>query len=569
MERVNGLKASTYTLEDGKVVETKLDSKSIFTDKISKHWLIEKFTFPALKEGAILEYSYTMSSPFAENFQPWEFQGEYPCLWSEYQVDIPNFFKYETLGQGKLQFKVNNKESHTMNFHITLPGGTEADDHGDINDGVITHRWVMANVPALKEEPYTTTVDNYVSKIEFHLSGIQFPGGIYHDEMGNWFQACDALLKDDDFGAELTKGNSWMDDDLKTVLRDAPGKFEKAERIFAYVRDKFTCTSHSSFWLSDPLKTIYKNKSGSEADLNLLLTAMLIHAGLMAEPVILSTRDNGFVSTIYPILDRYNYVISQVTIDSMVYYLDASDPWMGFGRLPERCYNGAGRLIDKDQPQLVLLSADSLTEGKLTMALISNDEKGGLVARVQSVPGNLEAAEMRAKVKEVGRQEFLKKIQTSYTSDATVSNLELDSLQQPDQPLNIVYDVHLITDSSSDLFYFNPMLAEGYRQNPFEAANRYYPVEMPCAEDETYTMTMEIPIGYVVDEVPKSVRVSYNTDEGFFEYLIQKDDQRVQFRTRIKLKKANFTAEDYESLRDFFGYIVKKQQEQIVFKKKK
>src|SRR5579863_1681803 len=32
IEKISGLKASTYTLEDGKVVETKLDSKSIFTD---------------------------------------------------------------------------------------------------------------------------------------------------------------------------------------------------------------------------------------------------------------------------------------------------------------------------------------------------------------------------------------------------------------------------------------------------------------------------------------------------------------------------------------------------------
>ncbi len=87
--------------------------------------------------------------------------------------------------------------------------------------------------------------------------------------------------------------------------------------------------------------------------------------------------------------------------------------------------------------------------------------------------------------------------------------------------------------------------------------------------DETYTMTMEIPKGYVVDELPKSARVSYNTNEGFFEYLIQKNEDMVQFRTRIKLNKATFKPEDYASLREFFGYIVKKQSEQIVFKKKK
>ncbi len=568
-EKISGLKAATYTLEDGKVVETKLDSKSIFFDKVSKHVIVEKFTFPALKEGAILEYSFTMNSPFTQNLQPWEFQGEYPCLWSEYQVEIPNFFKYATLAQGFLAFKVNTTDSHMSNFSVTLPGGAGADEHGTINDEVISHRWVMANVPALKDEAFTTTIDNYVSKIEFQLSGVQFQGGPYHDRMGSWFQVCDGLLKDDDFGADLDRANGWLEDDLKTITKGASSNIEKAHKIFAYVRDNFTCTSHGNLFLSNSIKTTYKSKSGNEADINLLLTAMLSRAGFTAKPVILSTRANGFVHPIYPLISRYNYVIDRVIIDSVPYLLDASEPWLGFGRLPERCYNGIGRVVDKDDPNLVALNSDSLTEGKVTMTIISNDEKGGMTARVHSIPGNLEATDVREKVKNEGQQAFLKKIQASYTGDMTVSDLEMDSVKQPDEPLNITYDVHLTGDSTSDLYYFNPMLAEAYKENPLKSATRTYPVEMPCAMDETYTLNMDIPSGYVVDELPKSARVSYNTDEGFFEYLIQKDEERVQFRTRIKLKKANFTADDYASLRDFFAYIVKKQSEQIVFKKKK
>lgn len=569
VEKVIGLRASTYTLEDGKVVETKLDSKSVFTEKINKQVMIEKFTFPAVKEGAILEYSFTTSTPISYNLQPWEFQGRYPCLWSEYQVDIPNFLKYVTLAQGYLPFKVNSTESHMVNFNFTIPGGADADDHRAINSEVVTHRWVMANIPPLKEEPFTTTIDNYVSKIEFQLSGIQFEGEIYHDYMGNWFQLCEKLMKEEDFGADLDNGNSWLADDLKSVIKGAENNLEKAHKIFAYIRDNFTCTSHYGLYLSNPIKATYKNKSGNEADINILLTAMLTRAGFKAKPVILSTRDNGFVHPVYPLISRYNYVIDQVTIDSNVYDLDASEPWIGFGRLPARCYNGIGRVVDKDQPYVLPLNADSLTEGKVTIAIISNDEKGGMLARIRSIPGNIEATDVREKVKDHGEQAFLKNIQTSYSTEAMVSNLELDSLKQPDEPLNIVYDVHLTADSTADLYYFNPMLSEGYKENPFKSAARTYPVEMPCAMDETYTLNMEIPAGYVVDELPKSARVSYNTDEGFFEYLIQKDETQVQLRSRIKLKKANFEADDYASLREFFAYIVKKQSEQIVFRKKK
>jgi hypothetical protein len=225
--------------------------------------------------------------------------------------------------------------------------------------------------------------------------------------------------------------------------------------------------------------------------------------------------------------------------------------------------------VDKEDPYLIPLSADSLTEGNITLVIVNNDEKGGLIARVQSMPGTQESEEMRQDVKEHGQLAYLKKLQTAFGGDATVANLEMDSVLQPDRPLNIGYDVHLTPDSSSDQYYFNPILTGELKENPFKAAVRTYPVEMPHAMDETYSLMMDIPAGYVVDELPKSVKVLYNTDEGFFEYLMTKSAEQIQFRTRIRLMKATYKPEDYSTLRDFFNFIVKKQGEQIVFKKKK
>ena len=91
---------------------------------------------------------------------------------------------------------------------------------------------------------------------------------------------------------------------------------------------------------------------------------------------------------------------------------------------------------------------------------------------------------------------------------------------------------------------------------------------MPYQMDETYNFQIEIPEGYIVDEIPKSAKVSLNDGEGHFEYLISKSDNIIMLRTRIKLEKATFLPEDYESLRNFFDYIIKKHAEQIVFKKK-
>src|SRR5580704_14549086 len=100
------------------------------------------------------------------------------------------------------------------------------------------------------------------------------------------------------------------------------------------------------------------------------------------------------------------------------------------------------------------------------------------------------------------------------------------------------------------------MIYSPYKENPFKAAERTYPVEMPYPLDETYVLNMDIPDGFVVDEIPKSARVAYNLKEGIFEYLIQKNESNIQLRYHIRLSKANFSADEYSPLREFFAYIV-------------
>ncbi|HVT83706.1 MAG TPA: DUF3857 domain-containing protein, partial [Chitinophagaceae bacterium] len=73
-EQLDNLKAVTYNLENGKISETRLDTKGgVFKDVINKHEVVRKFTFPNIKEGSIIEYQYKVHSDFLFNLQPWEF----------------------------------------------------------------------------------------------------------------------------------------------------------------------------------------------------------------------------------------------------------------------------------------------------------------------------------------------------------------------------------------------------------------------------------------------------------------------------------------------------------------
>jgi len=543
-----------------------LDKASIFKDRLNKNYEVRKFTLPNLKEGSIIEIKYSFNSPYPYDLRSWDFQGEYPVLWSEYQVTIPSVYDFVTLSQGYTPYKIDEASTGFQMYNITdgSLSSTRSENYS-FNSPTVTHTWAMENVPALKKESFTTTIDNHVSKIAFQLSKIKYPNSPEKNVMSNWNQVSEELLKDEDFGASITKNASWWNDEVNKITAGAATPLESARKIFEYVRDNISCTNYSAKYLSNPLKKVYQSKNGNVADVNLLLTTLLKNKGFEAYPVLLSTRDHGKALEMYPILEKLNYVITKVIINDKSYLLDASQSKLGFGHLDLDCYNGYARVIDKDLPELINLSADSIRENKLTTVFITNDEKGGLTGTVTSNLGSYESNKLRQKLAKTSTQDYFKEVRKQYSFDVAMSNEVIDSLAVYEEPVAVKYDIKF--QPEEEMIYLNPIFGEAYKENPFKAAERLYPVEMPYAVSENFTLRMEIPKGYKIEELPKSSKVKFNEDEGIFEYLVAKDDTSIQLRSTLKLNKATFFPEDYQSLRDFFTYVVKKHSEQIVLKK--
>ncbi len=567
-EFLEKVEAATYTLDNGQVIATKVDKGSIFKDKVSKNYQVQKFTFPNLKEGCIIEYTYTISSPFIQDLHSWYFQGEYPRLWSEYDVYVPTIYNFIVLNQGYVPFAVNTSELTSDNYSIYVPGET-ASDRGEsikMKLDVYHSNWAMKDIPGLKSENFTTTLQNHVAKIEFQLSTIRYPNQPLQPVMSTWVQVANLLMKDENYGKPLTDNNGWLSDNVKTVTAGAATNQDKAKKIFAFVRDNFTCTDHSALYFFNSLKKIFESKKGSVVELNILLGAMFKKAGFEVQPVLLSTRDHGKTYDAYPIIDRMNYTIVRVKVDDEYYLLDASTAKLGFGKLPIDCYNGSARIITT-MPEIVNLSSDSLVERKLTTIFIVNDENGkGMDGSFSSELGYYESYGLRNKLISQTEDEFFKNLKKEYTVDLNLSNQKVESLNSFENPVTIKYDFKFSPEE--DIIYINPLFAEATKENPFKSAKRFYPIEMPYTFNETFVLDMEIPKGYVVDEIPKSARVNFNDNEGMFEYIISNDGKNIRLRSRISLAKATFDAEDYDSLRDFFAFIVKKHNEQIVLKKK-
>jgi hypothetical protein len=566
-EKLESVKGVTYNLENGKIVETKLDKGSIFKEKKDAHLVIKKFTLPNVKEGCIVEFEYKVVSDYIWNLDPWYFQGRSPELWSEYRLSVPQFFTYAFLGHGYHPMAINERKDRTSSFNVMDSRSTGATDHTNFTAGVTDYRWAMKDVPEIKQESFTSALKNHLSAIEFQLASQGYPL-VVHDYRSTWTGLVKELSESEYFGSGLKKDNNWLSDDVKPLLASASSDVEKAKKIYDFVRDNFSCTDHSALQISQSLKNIFKAKKGSVSEINLLLTAMLRNAGFSAEPVILSTSDHGYVRMEYPMITNFNYVVTQLMINDKPYYLDASHEGLGFGKMLPECYNGNARVVD-EMATPVMFSADSLKERKVTALFISSDEKGKWTGSMNQTPGYYESFMIRSKIKEKGQEGFFKDVEKDFGMDVKISSPKIDSLTKVDFPVSLHYDVDL-TPANEDILYVNPLFGEATKDNPFKSAERYYPVEMPYTMDETYILTLQVPDGYVVDELPKQL-VAKMDEQGsaMFEYRLSQSASTISLRSRIMINRTLFLPDEYPLLREFFNLIVKKQAEQIVFKKKK
>ncbi|MFD2514578.1 DUF3857 domain-containing protein [Pontibacter locisalis] len=550
-ERVTNIKGYTFNMVNGEEQKDKLESKSVYEEQQTENWHAKKFSMPNVKEGSVLDITYTVHSDFIYTLRDWEFQSSIPTLWSEYQVEIPEYFDYKFLMQGYLA--VNDANRSQSN-------GAGANMKNN------KYYWIVKEAPALKEEKYITTLNDYRSKIEFELERVKWPGESPKTMTGNWEDVTKDLLAADKFGVQLNR-NNFFKDDLAVIMASSKEPKQQMEAIYALVKKKMKWDEKYEIYAKNPIRKVYDTGSGSVAEINLLLTSMLLEAGLDAAPVLLSTRSHGRVRTGYsPMLSKFNYVVAHVKIGDKEYLLDATDPLLPAGMLPVRCLNGEGRLIKRNDQRWVALQPQT-SYTKLFSTNMTISSQGEIMGSGKESAGGYGALSLRRSILDEGETKYMERV-AKEVGDFSVGKPKIENLGDINNSLNISYDIKANgSGQTNDIIYLNPMLGYGEEENPFKLSERLYPVDFATPIDETYICNITIPEGYIIEEAPKSVAVNLPENSGRFMYMVEQRGNVVQVMSKININKPVFFAPEYANLKEFYNHIVAKHAEQIVIKK--
>jgi hypothetical protein len=443
-QKLEDIRAACYNIENGKIVQTILGKEGIVEEQYDKLHIIKKFTLPNVKEGSIIEYSYVIKTPFYYDLHSWNCQDEYPILWSEYQATIPPMFNYVVVKKGNYKdyMTVDSIKTFFKVYDILFPGKSaySSSEVGTFSGDAKMMLYALENVPAYKSEAYLANSSNL--NFDFQLHSIKFSENTSVQFIKSWYETVDDLMKNERFGNILNKEEySWLNTETEKIT-DKLEDIEAIKKIYYHIQNKLKCINDDAIFMSDNPRKIYESNKGNVADINLLLTSMLIRKGFDASPVLLSTRGNGKANDVAAILQQYNYVICKVTVNDVTHYLDAADNRLGFGKLGTKCYNGFGRQIAK-MPYLVNLFADSLIESKTTTIFFVNGDKNKLEGSLESKLGYYESIRLREKLSTTSTQDYFKEIAKASSFEAKIENTEVENIKKLEEPITIKYDIKL------------------------------------------------------------------------------------------------------------------------------
>jgi hypothetical protein len=529
------VKGFTHNLENGQLVSTKLEKDQIFPEQYATGRYNVKFTMPNVKVGSVIEFR--INYPWLPNY--WYFQLPIPVVWSELYIPESSYF----------------------NFSKTSYGYENIGSLG-------TNHWYAQNVKAIKAEPYLSSLYNFVSKIEFELQNISVPG-YYKSFTESWEDVNKLLSEDEDFGGKI-KITGYLRDLVNEIKARNHDPYNKMKCAYEAIQKHMKWNEVNYIYTTKLMSNAYKEHSGNTAEINLMLIALLKELDLNVNPVVLSTRSNGILHPANPSLNKLNYVVANVKIDTINYILDATDQFLPLGTLPYRCLNGQGRIFEtKNYKGLWYNLTPRMNSSKLTymdLKLLSTGDISGKIAKESK---GYAAHDLREEIREMaGIEKYMEDFQAD-NNGIKIKSYEIENLDSIYKSVKLKMEVEMSDNvvATSDKIFFNPLFNEQILENPFKTEKRTYPVDFGYLREHSSILKMEIPEGYTIAEMPKSVLLKSPDNSIRFTYSINNLNNIISLNCRLSIGKTLFMPEEYQILRELYNQIVTKEAEQIVLKK--
>ena len=375
----------------------------------------------------------------------------------------------------------------------------------------------------------------------------------------------DAIHNSNNYGKRLKSNSTLKKEALKAAL-NAESDHEKMIAVYDFLSSKIDWDETYGLYVEKNLDDIYEEGTGNGSELNLILTQMLREVGLNADPIIISTRNNGEIIDIYPIDNQFNHTIVRVIIEGKTYLLDAKNEKRPYNLLPVSSLNGKGLVINGEQRVEWVPLNNKVQNRMRSLISISVKDDGTLKGKIQSINDGFFAYIFRDGFYQNGEKEEMREYIFDDKDEISIDSFSVSKDEKNGQ-FGYQIDFEENLDVTNGVMYINPMIIEAVLENPFKLKERKYPVDFEFVHSKNITMSYILPSGWEIEELPESKAFSLNDGTIFYRRLIQSVGKSISIRYDFAVKKTRFMANQYDELKNLYENMVNENAERIVLKR--
>ena len=527
IERVSDISAVTWQSPNKRVP---LSNDQIRTINVNSRYNVKEFTMPAVQNGSIIEYKYTIRRRYLEELPDFYLAHQVPTSLAKVTITYPTYLRYKALPENfsrPLDHTVTRIDSSDVPKIFTYPQPAPK----------IRETWIARNIPAVRKESYISSLDDYRSKLKFQLSEF----GIPRQKLENsWDYIVAEIRRKQQLSSKIAANITAAD--LGGQIRQATETQEAAQdSIFRYLNDRMNFSGDKSPFSQVGDKVVLAGKPADQAAINQTLAAMLNGAGMEAYPVLISTRESGQINKSFPSFFEFNGQLVYTEIDGQSYFMDASFPHSQPNLIPVDSYNENGLVLKPQSYDWVAVEPDKSMFSIQVDMEATLQRNGTLTGSVISLNEGYPAQLMRQQYADGQSitQVILQAVFDGYTN-AELSEASLQNLQTHDQPAKIETSFTLpdYAVSYSSGLEFRPMVVGYLMRNPFSDAQRELPVTLDAPEKLDLRYHINLPEGYSVKQLPQDRTIAlpgatfaehYSVNGQTLEYAFQIDISRKKF----------------------------------------
>jgi hypothetical protein len=550
-DRVTSLDAQII-FPDGRRIKVHKDN--IFDEEEKNRYKVKKFTFPSVETGAVLELKYETTSKHIDELEPWYFHQSIPVIESEIIAQVTPGFQYFLKKANDPHSQI---QSSTQKYYNRFSGKWEDRYH-----------YNMTNLPAIKKEPYISSLNNYKANINFQIHSVSFPG-YYQVFIKDLQSLCNWLLEEQYDG--FKKPGSKVKKLVESLITGKMTNEDKSRVLFEYVRDNFDSNPGGGIYTNKDQDDLLKEKKATDSEKNLMLMAMLRAAGLEVKPLLISTIDHGTANPEIPFLSQYNRVILIVNVDNNFYLFDARDPWITYGQLPITSLVKNALLVEKDNASFLDIPNEGLRSINIIESKIELMPEGKLEGKSEIVAIGYASRDYNSDLyKHKKMEKLIQKELTGHHNNFSVTGSDSGLTAAPSDTFRTQFSFKIddyvqVVDNE---LYLKPGVYFGRDKNLFVSEKRVFPVEFGYKRKTIETNYFSVPAGYKIAELPREIII----ENKYFRYQrtiipVQENPQSpliIGFSRQFEIKELVAPVEDYPRVKGDYARIVDADQEIIL-----